>query len=340
MTDGHDLSQGHDAPYDRRAAVRRIATVMGIGAGSVALPSLTGTADAKAGDAMRVGAKNAAGDAQTSLSGAGTVPTLKIENTRSKSGLVEDQVDLISPQLQLSTSVPSANRPQIPDVRSFPAGAIGIAGGAMMLGADLGLEKPAPVQVHTSAISNLLVPIPPANATVFDTTAMTPEQRAALPANAFDASGRVAPGTRVPIGLRALINSEKFSQSAAACVSVTAAGGDFSGAVNVHASADLPGDVTIVSYAVLPKEATANGQPLALAATGSAVVALDNVDQLWISTTTATHLKVQVTAVVVPDPSVLVEPEHPIEGLSPAARRGALQRQALREMNAGQPAAK
>lgn len=322
---------------DRRAAVRRIATAIGLGAGAVALPSLATPAEAKAGDSVRAGAKNTAGDAQTSLQSSGSSPTLRLENTRSKSGPVGDSVDLISPQLQLSAPVPSANRPQVPDARAMAAGSVALAGGALILGADVGLDAAVPAQVHTSAIGNLLVPVAPAVATVLDTATLTAEQRASLPANAFDPSGRAAPGVRIPVSLRSLVNSEKYQQYAAACVSITAAGGDFSGAVNSHASADLPGEVTVLSYAVLPKEAVANGQPLALPGTASAVLALDATDQLWLSTTTATHLKVQVTALVVPDPSAIVEPAEPSPALSAPARRSALQRQAMREMIANLP---
>ncbi|WP_153503229.1 hypothetical protein [Cumulibacter manganitolerans] len=317
--------------------MRRLATAVGLGAGAVALPALSGTAEAKAGDTMRTGAKNTAGDAQTALQSDGSAPSLRIENTRSKSGPAGGEVDLISPQLQLGGPVPSADRPQLPDVRNLPAGAIGAAGGALLLGADLGLGQAIPVQVHTSAMSNLLVPIPPASATVFDSAAMSADQRAAFPVGSFDDSGRVAPGTRVPVSLRPLINSEKFAQPAAACCGFTVGAADYSGAVSVHASADLPGDVTVCSYTVLPKEATANGQPIAFAATASATVPLDAVDALWVSVSTATHLKIQVAAVVLPDPSALVEPAQPSPGLSPAARRTALQRQALREMVGGLP---
>lgn len=328
------------AAVDRRAAVRRLATVFGLGASAVALPALTQPAAAKPGDAVRAGAKNNAGDAQTTLQGSGSTPVLRVENTRSRSGPVADSVDLISPQLELGAPVPGANRPQVPDVRTLPAGGLGIAGGVVMVGAELGRDKAFPVQVHTSAVGNLMVAIPPSVATVLDTAALSAEQRAEFPAGAFDASGRLAPGVRVPVGLRGLVNSEKFDQHVAACVSITAAGGDFSGAVSAHADAQLLGEVTVLSYTVLPAEVTANGQLLALAATASAIVPLDQLDRLWISVSTATHLKLQVSAVIVPDPSVLVEPGEPSATLSDSARRAALQRQALREMTAAQPNAK
>ncbi|WP_106848385.1 hypothetical protein [Blastococcus sp. Marseille-P5729] len=327
-------------PVDRRAAVRRLATIVGVGAGAVALPALTQPAEAKPGDAVRAGAKNDAGDAQTALQGSGSTPVLRVENTRSKSGPVGDSVDLISPQLELGAPVPGANRPQVPDVRGLPPGGVGIAGGIVMVGADLGRDTAFPVQVHTSAVGNLVVPIPLAAATVLDTATMSADQRAQLPAGAFDGAGRLAPGTRTPVSLRGLVNSEKFEQHVLACVSITAAGGDFSGAVNAHADDQLPGDVVVLSYAVLPPEVTANGQPFALPATASAIAPLDQVDRLWISVSTATHVKLQVSAVIVPDHSVLVEPAEPSAGLSDTARRGALQRQAVREMTASQPNAK
>lgn len=326
--------------HDRRAAVRRIATAVGLGAGALALPALSGTADAAAGEVFRTGSKNDAGDAQTTLKSSSSSPSLRVENTRSKPGSADDTVDLISPQLQLAAPVASASRPQMPDAHNPAVGSLALAGGVMLLGADLGVGAPVPVQVHTSAVSNLLVPVPPASATVFDTATMTADQRAALPAGAFDINGRVAPGVRLPISMRGLINTERFTQVALASVSLTAAGADFSGAICTHADAVLPGEVVVLSYAVLPKEVTAHGQPVALATTATAFIPLDRLDQLWISATTATHLKVQVTAFAVPDPSVLVEPETPSPALDGAARRSALQRQALREMTASLPAMK
>lgn len=340
MSDAAEHAAETDVQVDRRALVRRIATVAGLGAGAIAVPALASPAAAAPGDAIRAGSKNTAGDAQTSLRSTGTTPTLRLENARSVSGPVAGAVDVVSPQLQLSSPVASKSRPQLPDLSGFGPGAVGIAGGAVMVGADVGMGHIMPVQVHTSAVANLLLPIPAAIATILDTATLASDQRTGFPENAFDAGGRLAPGVRVPISLRGLVNSEKFNQHVIASVSLTAGGAQFSGAAYAHEDGELPGDITILSYGVIPAEVSGNGQPHALPATAGSSVVLDALDQLWISVTTATHLKVQVTAVAVPDPSVLVEPSEPNGALSPPARRGALQRQALRELMANLPNAK
>lgn len=334
-------SEQHDRrerdQLDRRTAVRRAATVVGLGAGALALPGLTRTAEAKPGGSVRAGASAVAGDAQTAIQSSGTDATLRTENTRSSSGPAGGMVDLIGPQVQLGGPVPSGSRPQIPDLRLVTAGTVAGAGGVAVYGAEIGTELPLPAQIHTSAVGNLLRPVDYTAGAVFDSATLAPEARGTFPTGSFDATGRLAAGARVGVDLRPLIDTRKFPTAAAASVTITVTGADESGTLSTHRDASSPAAAAVVSFTVLSAASTANGQPVAIPATAGGVLPLDRDDKLWISSSTAAHVRVQIKAVVVPDAACLVEPAKPADGLSAQQKRRALQRQATRELLAPYP---
>ncbi|GAB3303871.1 hypothetical protein EK0264_03405 [Epidermidibacterium keratini] len=332
-------SAQHDRPdqLDRRTAVRRAATVVGLGAGALALPGLTRSAEAKPGDAVRAGATVEAGDGQTAIQSSGTDATLRTENTRSSSGPAGDAVDLIGPQVQLGGPVPSGSRPQLPDLRLVGAGTLAGSGGVVVYGAEIGTDAPLPAQVHTSAVGNLMRPVDYTLGAVFDSATLTPEVRGSFPQGSFDAAGRLVAGVRIGVDLRALIDTRKFPTAAAASVSITVSAADTSGTLSAHRDASRAGAVPVVSFTVIPAEATATGQPFAIAATGGGVLPLDRDDKLWVSSSATAHVRVQVAAVVVPEAACLVEPAKPADGLSAQQKRRALQRQATRELLATYP---
>lgn len=323
-------SPDQSAEVDRRTAVRRVATVLGLSAGAVAIPGLSGTAHAKPGDPVIAGGTTKAGDGQTALQSSGPMPTLRVENSRSRSGPVADQVDLIAPQLQLTGPVPSGTRPQVPDLRNLPEGAVGGCGGLLFVAANVGGDDIVPVQVHTSLFGNFFHPIPAARSQVLDTAALPQEARDGYSDGTFDDAGRLIAGARLPIDLRPLVDTTRALGSAAAAVTITVTGAAAEGAVSAHDAAEGDGAATVASYGVVP--APPGGTPYPIPTTASAVLGLDADDRLWLSVSAAAHLRIDVTGVILPEPAALVEPAEIPADAAGWARRRALQRQAVREL--------
>lgn len=324
-------SSGRD--LDRRAAVRRVVTAVGLTAGALAIPTLVGTANAKPGDSLKAGGGTNAGDAQTSLRADSTIATLKVENTNVRSGPASNKVDIVAPQLRLSSPVPSATRPPVPDLASMKPGDIAAAGGLLYYGADIGAPTAVPCQIHTSTFANYFQPISTARSTLLATPKLTTAERKTLGPTRFDAAGRLRAGKRLGLDLRAWVDTSHLPTTAAVSVTITASDADTSGAVRAHGGEKNAGDINVCSYTVLPGAVLANGQALAIPATSGAILALDAADKLWISVSAATHLTIQIVALVIPDPSAMVESK-PADDLPAVRRRGVLQRQAIREMTA------
>lgn len=325
---------GRPSGVDRRTAVRRAATALGLTAGALALPALAGTADAKPGDTVKAGGSTAAGGAQTNLRASTTIAAVQIQNAQVRPTL-KNAVDVVSPQLRLSAPVPSGDRPQVPEAGTLRAGDLAAAGGLLFYGADLGAAEAVPVQVHTAGFGNYFQPVAADAGAVVDTTTLSAEGRAAFPPDAFDPQGRLAPNVRVLFDLRPWVDTSHLPTGAAVSISVSTSASDASGVLSAHLGQATPGLVPIARFTVLPAEVTRSGQPFALPVTAGAVVALDSADKLWLSTTAATHVAVQIVGLFISDPSARVEnPEVPAD-LAPPARRSALQRQAVREMTAG-----
>lgn len=336
MTEQDDSERAEASPDDvnvgRRTAVRRVATALGLTAGALVVPTMVGTAEAKPGDMLRVGGTTDAGDTQTALKSTSNAATLRIENAKSRSGPANDTVDIIAPQVQLASPVPSGSRPQVPDVHGMRSGDVAAAGGMLFYGADIVPDAVTPVQVHSAAFSNYFQPVDPSKSIIFDSSTLTPDERSTYTLGAFDAAGRLVPGQRIGIDARSLINTKSLPGRAALSAVFSAAGADASGAVRVHLDQSTAGDFTVAQFTVLPAEVTANGKPYAIAASSGAAAVLDADDKLWLSVTSATHVTVQVTGAIIADPCAIVEPADPPDDASAAAKRGLSQRQAVRAM--------
>ncbi|PRZ40458.1 hypothetical protein CLV47_11796 [Antricoccus suffuscus] len=339
MTESNDRERidasADDETVGRRTAVRRVATALGLTAGALVVPTMVGTAEAKPGDGLKVGGTTDALDAQTALKSASNASTLRIENSKSRSGPANDAVDIIAPQIQLASPVPSGSRPQVPDVTGMRSGDMAASGGMLFYGADIVPDAVTPVQVHSAAFSNYFQSIDPAKSVLFDSATLTADERASYTLGAFDTAGRLVPGQRIGIDARTLINTNSLPGRAALSTIVTASGGDTDGSVVVHLDQTSAGDFAITQFSVLPAAVTANGKPYAIVSSTGAVTALDADDKLWLSVTAATHVKVQVTGAIIADPSAIVEPADPPAGASDPAKRALLQRQAVRAMTDG-----
>lgn len=339
MTDSHDPERSEvpdsEDTVGRRAAVRRVATALGLTAGAIVVPSMMGTAEAKPGDALKVGGTTDASDTQTALKSTSSAATLRIENAKSRSGPAKDSVDLIAPQIQLASPVPSGSRPQVPDVHAMRAGELAATGGMLFFGADIVPDAVTPVQVHSAAFSNYFQSIDPTKSVIFDSTTLTPDQRASYTLGAFDAAGRITPGLRIGIDARSLINTKSLPGRAALSVVITASGGATGGNVTVHSDQSSDGGFALAQFVVLPSAVTANGQPYAIPASCGTVASLDTEDKLWLSVTAPTHVKVQATGAIIADPAAIVEPADAPDGTAAVAKRTMLQRQAVREMTDG-----
>lgn len=318
---------------DRRAAVRRSAAVLAGAAGLLAVPALTGSAAAEAGDTLRLGGRNDAGDAQTRLQAETTVATLSVLNERIRREDSVGEVDLVAPQLRLAGPIPGASRPQLPDVRTLAAGDLAAAGGLLYYGAEAGDFDVLPSQVFTSTFANYLHPVPAGRATVLDTRALSTERRQALGAGSFAAEGQLVGGRRIALDLRSLVNTSAVAPRAAVALSLQILAAQAGGVLRVHEDATGATGVDIVSYAVLPAEVTRTGRPYPLPASGAAIVGLDREDRLWLALSSTAHLVVRVTGVFVADPTVVVESPLPADA-SPYARRVQRQREAMRRLTA------
>ncbi len=336
MTEPNDRER-IEVPVDhenvgRRTAVRRVATALGLTAGALVVPTMVGTAQAKPGDVLKVGGTTDSLDAQTALKSTSNAATLRIENSKSRSGPANDTVDLIAPQVQLASPVPSGSRPQVPDVKGMRAGDMAASGGMLFYGADIVPDGVTPVQVHSAAFSNYFQSIDPAKSVLFDSSTLTADERASYTLGAFDAVGRLVPGQRIGIDARTLVNTKSLPGRAALSAIITASGGDAEGSVVVHLDQISEGDFAVTRFSVLPAAVTANGKPYAITASCGAAAVLDAEDKLWLSVTAATHVNVQVTGVIIADPCAIVEPSDPPAGATVTAKRGLLQRQAVRAM--------
>lgn len=323
---------------DRRVAVRRFATALGLTAGAVALPSMVGVAEAKPSNPLIAGGTVDAASAQTAITANGSNATFRIENSSTRSGPAANAVDIVAPQVQLVGPVPSGNRPQVPDIAALRIGELGIAGGMAFLGADIDPAQITPVQIHSAAFSNYFQRIDLAQSVIFDSTVLSADARAGYKQGSFDATGRLSPSVPISVALSAIIDTTKLPGTAALCMSVTASGGDASGTIDVHDSDTAATRTSILTYTVLPAAICANGKPFAITATAGAIVGLDPQDTLWVSASSATHLKVAITGLMISDPAALVEPATPPAGRTALQQRAALQRQAVRDMIATMPA--
>lgn len=330
--DNASSSAGESSAIDRRVAVRRFATALGLTAGAVALPSMVGVAEAKPSNPLIAGGTVDAANAQTAITANGSNATFRIENSTTRSGPAANSVDVVAPQVQLVGPVPSGSRPQVPDISALRIGELGIAGGMAFLGADIDPAQITPVQIHSAAFSNYFQRIDLARSVIFDSTALSADQRAGFTAGSFDAVGRLSPSVPISINLTAIVDTTKLPGTAALSVSVTASAADATGTIDVHDSATAAASSSILTYTVLPAAVCANGKPFAITATAGAIVGLDPQDTLWISASSETHLKVAITGVMISDPAALVEPATPPQELTDLQKRAALQRQAVRDM--------
>lgn len=319
---------------DRRAVVRRSAAVLAGAAGLLAAPALMGQAAAEAGDTVRLGSRNKAGDAQTRLQAETTVAALSVLNERIRREESIGEVDLVAPQLRLAAPIPGARRPQLPDVRTLAAGDLAAAGGLLYFGAEAGDFDVLPSQVFTSTYANYLHPVPAARATVFDSRSLSTEQRQAFGQDDFASDGRLAGGQRIAVDLRALVNTSSVAPRAAVALSLQVLQAEAGGTLLLHPDATSAEGIEVVSYVVLPAEVTRSREPYALPASGAAVVGLDREDRLWLALSSTAHLVVRVTGVFVADPTVVVESPIPAAEASPYARRVQRQREALRRLTA------
>ena len=331
-----DTAAGPETRLSRRAAVRRSAAVLAGTAGLLALPGLTQTAAADPGDALRLGNRNRSADAQTRLQSSTTVATLSLLNERASDTEQFSDVELVSAQLRLESSIPGAVRPQVPDVRSVAAGDLVAGGGLLYFGAEAGGFNVVASQVFTSFFANYLHPVPPSQATVLDTRADPSSASGPSPAD-LDGAGRLVGGRRIAVDLRGLVDTTYVPTSAAVALSVHVFDAVQSGAVLMFPDERSEVGARLLSYAVLPGSVTASGTPYPVPGSAGALVGLDTEDRLWLQLTATAHLLVQVTGLFVPDPTVVVEPpEMPADG-SAAARRVRRQRDALRRLTAGSP---
>jgi len=321
-----------DECVGRRTAVRRVATALGLTAGALAVPTMVGTAEAKPGDVLKVGGTTDASDAQTALKSTSNAATLRIENSKSRSGPANDSVDIIAPQVQLASPVPSGSRPQVPDVHGMRSGDLAASGGMLFYGADIVPDAVTPVQVHSAAFSNYFQPVDPSKSVIFDSSTLTADQRSSYTLGAFDATGRLVPGQRIGIDARSLINTKSLPGRAALSAVFTASSADADGALVAHLDQSTAGDFALTQFTVLPPGVTANGKPYAIPASAGAAVVLDAEDKLWLSVTATTHVRVQVTGAIIADPCAVVEPASPPDNATPASKRGQLQRDAVRTM--------
>lgn len=315
--------------------MRRSAAVLAGAAGVLAVPALTGPAAADAGDTLRLGSRNKAGDAQTRLQSETTVAALSVLNERVRRESSVGQVDLVAPQVRLAAPIPGASRPQLPDVRTLAAGDLAAAGGLLYFGAETGDFDVLPSQVFTSSFANYLHPVPAGRATVFDSRGLTTAQRQAFAVADFTADGRVAADRRIAVDLRSLVNTSGVAPRAAVALAVQVLDAAASGNLLVHRDATTAESLDVLSYVVLPAAVTGNGRPFAIAASGAAVVELDREDRLWLTLTGTAHLVVRVTGVFVADPTVVVEAPAAVGEESVYARRVRRQREAMRRLTAG-----
>lgn len=319
----------------RRAMVRRSAAVLAGSAGILAAPGLIGRAAAEAGDSLRLGGRNRAEDAQTRLQSTTTVATLSVLNEHVRPSEPNDDVDLVAAQLRLESPVPGAARPQVPDVETMAAGDIAAAGGLLYFGAESGDFDVVASQVFTSYFANYLHSVPARNATVLDTRALAGPDRDRFAAGDLDTAGRLVAGRRIAVDLRVLVNTSSLPPKAAVALSLQVIKAAASGVLTIYPDQSGPDGVGVLAYAVLPGAVTANGAPLALPASGAAIVGLDADDRLWLSVSETAHVVVQVTGLFVPDPTAVVDTAETLRDTSPYARRVQRQRQALRRLTAG-----
>jgi len=329
-----------DAPpaaesIDRRTLVRRSAVVLAGTAGLLAAPAMLGTAAAESGDALRLGGRNRADDAQTRLQSTTTVATLSVLNEHVRRQEPDDDVDLVAAQLRLEGPVAGAARPQVPDVGTMAAGDLAAAGGLLYFGAEAGDFDVVPSQVFTSYFANYLHPVPARHATVLDTRTLTVADRARFTAEDLDSAGRLVAARRIAVDLRVLVNTSSVPPRAAVALSLLVFGAAQSGVLSIYPDETGPDGLGVLAYAVLPGAVTANGAPLALPASGAAVVGLDAEDRLWLSVSSTAHVVVQVTGLFVPDPTAVVDTVETLLATSPYARRVQRQRRALRRLTAG-----
>lgn len=318
---------------DRRTLARRTAAVLAGTAGLLVAPALTATAQARTpGDAIQLGGRNRAGDAQTRLQASPTVATLSILNEHSRTADQYGDVDVVAPQLRLESPVPGAARPQVPDVQSLAAGDLAAAGGVLYFGAEIGDFDVVPSQIFTSRYANYLHPVEPARATILDTRTLTGADRVRLALGGFDPEGRLRADRRIGVDLRPLVNTTGHQPRAAVALSIQILAATASGALTVFPDAEAEAGIEVAGYAVLPAEVTGNGQPFALPASAASIVGCDLEDRLWLSLSSTAHVVLRVTGVFVPDPTAVVEAPQPPENASPYAVRVERQRRALRRL--------
>ncbi len=320
---------------DRRAVIRRSAVMLAGTAGLLAAPALMSSAAAEPGESLRLGGRNRSEDAQTRLQSSTTVATLSVLNEHVRRQEPIDDVDLVSAQLRLEAPVPGATRPQVPDVQTLAAGDIAAAGGLLYFGAEAGDFDVVASQVFTSYFANYLHPVPARDATVLDTRALTPADRARFAAEDLDADGRLLTDRRIAVDLRVLVNTSGLPPRACVALSLQVLDAAGSGVLAIHPDQEGPDGVGVPAYAVLPPEVTANGAAFALPVSGAAVVGLDADDRLWLSVSRTAHVVVAVTGLFVPDPTAVVETPETLLDTAPYARRVQRQRRALRRLIQG-----
>lgn len=315
--------------------MRRSAVLLAGTAGLLAAPGLMATAAAEPGDALRLGGRNRAGDAQTRLQSTTTVAALSVLNERVSRHERYGDVDLVAAQLRLESPIPGSVRPQVPDVGTMAAGDVAAGGGLLYFGADTGDFDVVPSQVFTSYFANYFHPVPARHATVLDSRTLEAAERERLAPEDLTAEGQLVAGRRIAVDLRVLVNTTAVPPRAAVALSLQVFGSADSGVLTVYRDQDTAEGVDVLSYAVLPGEVTANGAPFALPASGAAIVGLDADDRLWLAVSSTAHVVVQVTGLFVPDPITVVDTPETLLDTSPHARRVQRQRRALRRLTAG-----